>query len=259
MKLLNKVAIITGGNRGIGKAISLALAREGADIVIVHKGTVGAQEAINAIKEMGRECLVVKADVSKGNEIDDMVNKTIEKFGRIDILVNNAGIASLSRVTDLEEKEWDTVMNVNAKGVFLCCKAVAKQMIKQGEGGKIINVSSRAGKVGCLFSGHYCASKAAVIGLARTLALELAPHKINVNTICPGIVDTDMAKDSWKTEARLRGITYQEVRDELLSMIPLGRLAQPEDVAKLVVFLASEDADYMTGQSIYVTGGMGMD
>ena len=254
MKLKDKVAIITGGNKGIGRAISLAFADEGADIVIAD--IIATKEVSNEIRNKGRRELVVKTDVSRAKEVDNMVQKCLEKFGKIDILVNNAGVLSVAPIIELDEKEWDRNMDINAKGVFLCCKTVAKQMIKQGEGGKIINISSLCGKIGCRYLGHYCASKFAVIGLTKTLALELAPYHINVNAVCPGVVETDMLIREYQSIAKLENTTVEELRKNVLPTIPLGRLSQPEDVAKVVVFLASPDSDYMTGQAINVTGGM---
>jgi len=184
-----------------------------------------------------------------------MTEKAIQKFGRIDILVNNAGVSSMAPMIDLEEKDWDLNMDINAKGQFLCSRAVAKHMIKQ-KSGKIINNASLAAKRGARFLAHYSASKFAVLGLTYTMAIELAPYNITVNAVCPGIVETDMIEREWKWEGDLRGMTPDEVRDEVLGEILLGRFGQPEDVAGVVAFLASKDADYLTGQSINVNGGM---
>jgi len=256
MRLKDKIAIVTGGNRGIGRAISLAFAKEGANVVIAARDMVAAKEVLIEIENKGRQGLAVKTDVSKAEEVDKMVQRCLEKFGKIDILVNNAGIVSVAPIIELDEKEWDLNMDINAKGVFLCCQVVARQMIKQGGGGKIVNVSSLCGKIGCRYLGHYTASKFAVIGFNKTLALELAPHKINVNAVCPGVVETDMLIKEYQSVAKLENTTAEELRKDVLPTIPLGRLSQPEDVAKVVVFLASSDSDYMTGQALNVTGGM---
>ncbi|GAI50261.1 unnamed protein product, partial [marine sediment metagenome] len=180
-----------------------------------------------------------------------MVEKVIKEFGQIDILVNNAGISSMAPMVDLKERDWNANMSVNAKGVFLCSKAVAKHMI-QRRSGKIINNASLAAKRGARFLAHYSASKFAVLGLTYTMAIELAPYNITVNAVCPGIVETDMIRREWKWEGDLRRMTPEKVRKEVLSTIPLGRLAKPEDIAGVVAFLASEDADYITGQPINI-------
>nr|MQY69923.1 SDR family NAD(P)-dependent oxidoreductase [Bacillota bacterium] len=190
MRPSHKIAIVTGAGKGIGRAISLRLAREGADVVIADVDQKGAHKVAEEIKQMGRRSLVLKTDVTKVEDVKNMVEKTIEEFGRIDILVNNAGVSSMAPVVDLEEKEWDVNMNVNAKGQFLCSRAVAKQMTKQ-KSGKIINNASLAAKRGALFLGHYSASKFAVLGLTYTMAIELAPYNITVNAVCPGIVETE--------------------------------------------------------------------
>ncbi len=255
MTLADKIAIVTGGSKGIGKAISLRLAKEGANIVIADIDPEGGEKVAKMIRDMGRKCLVVKCNVSNFEDVEQMVEKTVQEFGRIDILVNNAGVSSMAPMVELTERDWDFNMDINAKGQFLCSRAVAKQMIKQ-KSGKIINNASLAAKRGARFLAHYSASKFAVLGLTYTMALELAPYNITVNAVCPGIVETDMIRREWKWEAEIRGITPEEVRDEYLAEIPLGRLCQPEDVAGVVAFLASKDADYLTGQAINVNGGM---
>lgn len=255
MKLTGKIAIVTGASQGIGRAITLRLAREGANLVIGDIDVEAAEKVAREVRDGGTEALVVKVDVTKAEEVNKVIGEIAEKFGRIDILVNNAGISSMALVVDLKEKDWDANMKVNAKGVFLCSRAVARQMIKQ-KSGKIINNASLAAKRGAPFLGHYSASKFAVLGLTYTMALELAPHGITVNAVCPGIVETGMIRREWKWEGDLRGMTADQVREEVLSTIPLGRLAQPEDIAAVVAFLASKDADYMTGQALNINGGM---
>jgi len=255
MMLPDKIVIVTGASKGIGRAIALRLAKEGTNIVIADVDTDEGEKAAQMIRDMGRECLIVKCDVRNSQEVEEMVEKTMRKFGRIDILVNNAGVSSMSPMVELEEKDWDFNMDINAKGQFLCSRAVAKHMIKQ-RSGKIVNNASLAAKRGALFLGHYSASKFAVLGLTYTMAIELAPYNITVNAVCPGIVETDMIRREWKWEGDLRGMTPEKVRKEVLSTIPLGRLAKPEDIAGVVAFLASEDADYITGQAININGGM---
>lgn len=255
MMLPDKIVIVTGASKGIGRAIALRLAKEKANIVIADVDKDEGEKVAQMIREMGRDCLAVKCDVRNSQEVEEMVEKTMQKFGRIDILVNNAGVSSMAPMVELEEKDWDFNMDINAKGQFLCSRAVAKHMIKQ-RSGKIINNASLAAKRGALFLGHYSASKFAVLGLTYTMAIELAPYNITVNAVCPGIVETDMIRREWKWEGDLRGMTPEKVRKEVLSTIPLGRLAKPEDIAGVVAFLASEDADYITGQAININGGM---
>lgn len=256
MRLLNKVAIVTGAGTGIGHAIALTLANEGANVVIGDVKEDLAKRTASEIEAMGRKSLGVKCDVRYSREVENMVQKTVDKFGRIDILVNNAGVSTMAPVVDMTEEEWDYNLDVNAKGVFLCSRAVARQMIKQGEGGKIVSLGSIAGKSGSQYYAHYNASKAAVIAFTGSLARELAPHKINVNAVCPGTVETSMQAREIKWTAKLRGMKEEEVKEGYIAFTPLGRLEQPEDVAKLVVYLASEEADFITGQAINVDGGI---
>lgn len=255
MKLENKVALVTGGGQGIGKAVSLALAQEGARVTIADINEDGGRKVRDEIEQAGGKALFVRTDVSQSDDVDQMVKTTLDAFGGVDILVNCAGVISIAPVVELEEKEWDRNMTVNAKGVFLCCRAVARQMIKQGAG-KIINAGSRLGKVGVPRYAHYCASKAAVIILTQALALELAPYRINVNAVAPGNIDTDMTRWEWEWDHQRKGISLAELEKEGTEAVPLGRLGTPEDVAKVIVFLASPEADYLTGQAINVTGGM---
>jgi len=254
--LLDKIALVTGASKGIGRAIAIAFAKEGANVVVNYfKSEDDANDVVKEINAMGRTAVPVRADVSKIDEVKAMVKRTIDQFGRIDILVNNAGVSTMGLLVDLTEQEWDYNMDVNAKGVFLCCQAVARHMMDRRYG-KIINISSAAGKTGARFLSHYCASKFAVIGLTQSLALELASYGINVNAVCPGYVETDMQSRELVWEAKLRGISSEEVKRGYLGSVPLGRLGKSEDVAKVVVFLASAQSDYMTGQAINVTGGI---
>jgi len=250
------VAIITGGGRGIGRGIALAFAKEGADIVIGDIRFQKAREVAKEIKALGRGALPLKVDVTKNGQVNDMVEKTFDEFGRIDILVNNAGIISKTYVKDMDEKSWDAVISVNLKGTFLCSKAVIPYMIKQ-RSGKIINISSIAGKRGSVGLAHYCASKFGVIGFTQSLALELAEYNINVNAICPGILETYMWTDvltPWR--AKKEGLPEEEAWQKTIDAIPLGRPQMPEDIGRMAVFLASEDARNLTGQAINVCGGL---
>lgn len=251
-----KVAIVTGGGSGIGKAICRALATEGSHVVVADINEKAAQETRNELSALGGQYLPLKVDVRSEREVQQMVDETIRKFNRVDILCANAGVSTMNWVVDLTEEEWDYNMDVNAKGVFLCDKHVARQMIKQGQGGKIVNTASMAGKTGAILLAHYCASKFAVIGFTVSLADELAKYKINVNAVCPGFVETSMQERELQWEAKLKGTTPEEIKQSMVKMTPLGRIEKPEDVAKLVVFLASAESDFMTGQAINITGGI---
>lgn len=259
MELRNKVAIVTGGSGGIGEAIVLALARAGADVVINYNRSVQrAREVVEQVQSMGRRALALRADVCLSSEVSNIVSRVVKEFDKIDILVNNAGVTSLAPVVELEEKDWDRVFDVNVKGVFLCSKAVSKHMINRKEGGKIINISSRVGKIGEKLSAHYSASKFAVIGFTQALALELAPYRINVNAICPGKVETGMQIREWEFKVKSTGVPFDKVRADDISTVPLGRAAKPEEIGNLVVFMCSDLASYMTGQAINITGGREM-
>lgn len=254
MVLEGKIAIITGGARGIGKGIALHFAKEGAKIVITDVLEAVGEEAVREIKKTGQDVFFVKTDVTQSKEVEQMVNFTLKKFSKIDLLVNNAGVGSLGSLVELKEENWNFVMEVNAKGVFLCMKAVAKHMIQQ-KSGKILNIASQAGKTGEKNGGVYCASKAAVIALTQAVALELAPYKINVCAICPGYVDTDMFKRGIGFRARHENVSIQQMREEYISQVPLGRIGTCDDIAKLALFLVSENSSYMTGQAVNITGG----
>jgi NAD(P)-dependent dehydrogenase (short-subunit alcohol dehydrogenase family) len=257
MRFENKVCLVTGGTRGIGKAITIGFAREGANLIIVGQNEQNGINVSREIEQLGRKCIFIKANVSNKSEVEMMLKKSLEFSGRIDIACNNAGVSSMARAVDISEEEWDYNMNVNAKGIFLTNQVEARQMIKQGHG-KIINIASMASKRGVPFLAHYVASKYAVLGFSKTLALELAQYGINVNCVCPGLVKTEMQEREVSWEAELRGISIEDVYKDYVSMTPLGRLEEPEDVAKVVLFLASKDSDFMTGQGINVTGGIEM-
>ena len=254
-----QAAIVTGAGRGIGRAIALRLAREGARVTVSDLDKANAREVSGEITSSGGQSLAVKADVQDRDQVERMVEETVDRFGQLDILVNNAGIGVIAPLMDTDEKAWDALMNVNAKGVLLCSQAAARQMIAQGNGGRIINNASGAGKIAPgkgVHLGAYAASKHAVVGLTKQLGLELSDHAILVNCVCAGIVDTPMWDLIDRELAALQGVPIGSVKEAAVASIPLGRIQQPEDVANLVAFLASTDADYMTGQTYNVCGGI---
>ncbi|MBY8912225.1 3-oxoacyl-[acyl-carrier-protein] reductase [Bacillus sp. YC2] len=245
--LNEKTAVVTGASRGIGRAIALDLAKNGANVVVNYSGNEAkANEVVDEIKSLGRNAIAVKADVSNPEEVQNMMKEAIAAFSSIDILVNNAGITKDNLLMRMKENEWDDVININLKGVFNCTKAVTRQMMKQ-RSGRIINVSSIVGVSGNPGQANYVAAKAGVIGLTKSSAKELASRNITVNAIAPGFISTDMTDKLSK-----------EVQDEMLKQIPLARFGDPGDVSSVVTFLASEGARYMTGQTLHIDGGMVM-
>ncbi len=241
-----KVAIITGSSRGIGKAAALALAEEGAKVVVNYARSGGAaDEVVSEITGNGGEAIALQSDVSKADEVDALIQATMDKFGRIDVLVNNAGITRDTLLLRMKPEDWQAVIDLNLTGVFLCTRAVSKIMLKQ-RSGRIINISSVAGLMGNPGQANYSAAKAGVIGFTKTIAKELAPRGITANAVAPGFIATDMTEDLKNTE-------------EILKYIPLGRYGQPEEVAGLIRFLAADPAAaYITGQVMNVDGGMVM-
>jgi len=259
MRFKDKVVIITGGDKGIGRAIALAFAEEGAKIVNGYYQDVDASnETVEMIKKLGGNVEAVQMDVRIKEDCEKLVETAVKRFGRLDIAINNAGVSTMNWAVDLTGEEWDFNMDVNAKGVFLCCQTQVKQFIQQGEGGKIVNIASLASKRPAPLLAHYVASKFAVLGFSKSLAVEVAKYKINVNCVCPGLVKTAMQEREIGWEAKLRGMTEEDVKKEYVDATPLGRLEEPEDVAKVTLFLASDDAEFMTGQAINVTGGIEM-
>nr|WP_200966092.1 3-oxoacyl-[acyl-carrier-protein] reductase [Insulibacter thermoxylanivorax] len=247
MSLQGRVALVTGASRGIGRAIAISLAEAGADVAVNYAGNVqAAEETAEAVRALGRQALLVKADVGDMEQAESMVKQVLEHFGKLDILVNNAGITRDNLLMRMKEKEFDQVINTNLKGVFNCMKSVTRPMMKQ-RFGRIINISSVVGAAGNAGQINYAAAKAGVIGMTKSAAKELASRGITVNCVAPGFIATEMTDQ-----------LSEETREQLLKSIPLGRLGQPEDVARIVRVLASEDADYMTGQTIHVDGGMYM-
>ncbi|HES59786.1 MAG: 2-dehydro-3-deoxy-D-gluconate 5-dehydrogenase KduD [Calditrichaceae bacterium] len=243
-KLDGRTAIVTGAARGLGQAISVGLAEAGADVAVVD--ILDTSETESIIKKLGRKAVGIHADLSKKECVDDIVKKAKDLVGRIDILFNNAGIIRRAPLTEFSEKDWDDVININQRTLFFLSQAVAKEMIKQGKGGKIINTASMLSFQGGILVPSYTASKSAVMGLTRLMANELAPHKINVNAIAPGYMATD-------NTAALRA--DPERNKTILDRIPAGRWGEPEDLKGIAVFLASSASDYISGYTIAVDGG----
>ena len=244
--LEGKVAIVTGASRGLGRGIALGLARHGADVVVTSRKLAPNQEVAEAIKAMGRRSLAVSVDLQKVEEIPGLVAKTVAEFGKIDILVNNAGTSPINKgALEVEEWAWDKIFNTNLKGLFFCSQAVAKQMMPQKKG-KIINIASAAGQSGSPLLAPYGASKAAVIQLTRTLALEWAAYGINVNAIGPATFEVGVSEPVLKNK---------ELAEAIIAKTPLGRIGKVEDLIGAVILFASEASDYITGQTLFVDGG----
>ena len=278
--LTGKVAVVTGagGRHGIGRAIATRLAREGADVVVTDipesvtairaedraEGWEGLSSVVSEIEAEGRQALGIFSDVSDSAQVDDMIKQVLDRFGKIDILVNNAGSRpgrDRVLVVDLEEDAFDEVMRVNVRGTYLCSRAVARHMVARGSGGKIIIISSGAGKRGIARYAVYCASKFALVGFTQALAQEMAAHKVNVNAICPGLVDTERV-DFIAAALAAEGESAEEHRalmvQERSTRVPMGRIAQGGDIANMAAFLSSAESDYVTGLSISVSGGSEM-
>jgi 3-oxoacyl-[acyl-carrier protein] reductase len=247
MQLAGKVALVTGASRGIGRAIALRLAEAGADVVVNYAGSEqAAADVVAQIEALGRRAMKVQGDVGSSAAAEELVKQTLEAYGRIDILVNNAGITRDNLIMRMKEEEFDQVIHTNLKGVFNCLKAVTRPMMKQ-RSGRIINISSVVGSLGNAGQANYVAAKAGVIGLTKSSAKELASRGITVNAVAPGFITTDMTDK-----------LSDDMKAQLLAQIPLARLGEPDDIAKAVVYLASDDASYMTGQTIHIDGGMYM-
>lgn len=245
MKLERKNAIVTGSGRGIGRAIALAFTREGARVAVTDINLESCNKVANEIRDLGGKAIAVECDVSSRAAVEAMAKRAVAEFGRIDILVNNAGIVGFKPFLELTEAEWDKMINVNLKGQFLCAQVAARDMVRN-RWGRIINISSISSG-GCQIAfpmiAHYTASKAGVLGLTKALALELAPYGINVNAISPGAVNTEIAQ------------TSEEQKKATLARIPKGRIAEPEEIANLAVFLAAPESDYITGADVVIDGG----
>ncbi len=256
MILTGKIALVTGGGQGIGKASALMLAREGANVAVADINGQSSEQTTSEIIALGRQGLSLQADVGDLREIDRMVQQTIDAFGRIDVLVNNAGVTRRSYIMDLTEEDWDRIHRVNAKGVFFCLQRVAREMIPHRQGA-IVNIASIAGKgYEGTSNAAYAASKGAVISLTKTAAQQLAQHNINVNAVCPGVTNTALSQANLEVRAQQEGTTVEEMQRRRAEVIPLKRANDPEDIAAMVAFLASSGARNITGQSFNVDGGI---
>ena len=248
MDLKGKVALITGARRGMGRTHALKLAKAGAKVVVADISLEDCQKVVDEIKKGKGEALAVKCDVTKKGEVDEMVKKTVEKFGKVDILVNNAGICQFKPFLDLTEEEWDRTLDINLKGYFFCAQAAAREMVKQ-KSGIIINIASVAmGQqgIGMPNVAHYCASKGGIAGMTEALAVELAPYNIRVNAISPGMIETPMI-DPVKQDPK--------IMEAMLARVPMRRVGKPEEVSNLVLFLASDQSSYITGSTVVIDGG----
>ncbi|MGD9730224.1 MAG: 3-oxoacyl-[acyl-carrier-protein] reductase [Nitrospiraceae bacterium] len=244
MRLQGRVAVVTGAAQGIGRAIAEALARNGADVAVADLDAGRSQETVAAVQQLGRRALNVKVNVADWNDAKAMVDQVIKEWGKIDILVNNAGITRDGLLLRMKEEDWNLVLQVNLNGTFHCTKAVLQPMTKQRYG-RIVNIASIVGVMGNVGQANYAASKAAVIGFTKTVAREYASRAVTVNAVAPGFIDTAMTQ----------GLS-SDVKEVLQKQIPLGRLGQPGDIAAAVLFLASDEASYITGQVLHVNGGM---
>jgi NAD(P)-dependent dehydrogenase (short-subunit alcohol dehydrogenase family) len=256
MSLTNQVALVTGAGQGIGRAAAMALAGAGAHVVVADIATRKAEETADAIMSLQRRAAAVPADVGDLGDIDRMVRRALELFGQIDILVNNAGVTRRADIMELTEEDWDRIHRVNAKGVFFCLQRVAREMIPR-RSGRIINIASIAGKgYEGTSNAAYAASKGAVISLTKTAAQQLARYNINVNSVCPGVTRTALSDANLHIRAQQEGVTVEEMERRRAAVIPLQRANDPEDIAAMVVFLASPGARNITGQSVNVDGGL---
>jgi NAD(P)-dependent dehydrogenase (short-subunit alcohol dehydrogenase family) len=257
VRLAGKIAIITGAAQGIGRGVATLFATEGADLALWDVQYEQLTDLKHSIQENGGRYVAVRVDVTDSTNVSQALKSSAHELGGVDILVNCAGVHTSVLFREMSESDWDFVNDVNAKGTFLCCRVVVPEMIKRG-GGRIINIASDAGKTGHATEAHYVASKHAVLGLTKVLAIELASQNIRANAICPGYVDTPMLRKIIRELASIEGRSEKEIVDGIKATIPVGKIGTPADVAKLAAFLASDDADYINGQSIGVCGGLEM-
>jgi NAD(P)-dependent dehydrogenase (short-subunit alcohol dehydrogenase family) len=254
--LAGRRALITGGGSGIGKSIVKALAAAGAWVAVTDKN---GDAAAAVAKEIGKDAISMALDVTDATATAQVFDKVIEEFGGLDIVCANAGVSTMNKTIDLTEAEWDFNMNINAKGVFLTNQAAVRRWLASNSQGVIVNTASLAGKIGAPLLAHYSASKFAVVGFTQALAREVGKNGIRVNCVCPGFVRTGMQEREIEWEGKLRGMTPEAVREEYVSLTPLGRIQEPEDVADIVVFLASDLSRFLTGEAINASGGVLMD
>jgi NAD(P)-dependent dehydrogenase (short-subunit alcohol dehydrogenase family) len=258
MRLEGRITIVTGGGSGIGRSICQHIAKEGGKVVACDIDTDAAETTVESIEKEGGEAATMKADVTRKSEVQRMAAVVRKKHGRIDILVNNAGTDKKGAITELAEETWDMLMSLNLKGVFLCTQAVMPAMIEQRYG-RVVNISSMAGKTGEPLTSPYCASKFGVIGFTQSVALEVGRYNVTINAVCPGPVDTELIRKSVEQSAAIKGMSPEDFMQEFfIGPTPLGRIAKPGDVAKAVVFLASDDAEFITGSTLNVSGGREM-
>lgn len=258
MSVRERIAIVTGGGMGIGQEISRELARRGATVVIADIQETPSLNTVEQIRSSGGKASYVHTDVTDRNSTRDLAAQTIAEHGCIDILVNNAGADSKGAIWELEENQWDFLMNLNLKGTFLSTQAVVRHMMDR-RFGRIINMSSMAGKTGELFTSPYCTTKFGVIGFTQSIALELGPYNVTVNAVCPGAVETDLFKKGVTMTAALNNNSYEEeLEEKFISLTPLGRMTTTNDVARAVAFFASDEAEFITGSSLNVSGGREM-
>nr|MDO8134620.1 glucose 1-dehydrogenase [Candidatus Njordarchaeum guaymaensis] len=254
MKLRNKVTIITGGSSGIGRAAAVLFAKEGANVVIADIDISGGEETSMLIKKEKGDVLFIKTDVSNSAEVQNMVRRTIEKYGKIDILINNSGVVRVGSLDDYSEDDFDLLFRTNVKGIFLCCKYVVPYMKKE-RSGVIVNLASIAAHVGQVNHSLYCASKAGALAMTRALALDLAPYNIRVNSISPGATDTPMLRSDVAKQAKQRNMDPEDLKKEFEAQGVMGRWAKPEEIATGILYLATDDSSYMTGADILIDGG----
>ncbi len=254
MKLADRVALVTGGGRGIGREIALAFAREGADVAVAARTMAQVEAVAGEVRALGRRSLAVRLDLTDRSSIREAAREVMEEFGRVDILVNNAGVLSKGGVADLDESTWDTTLAINLTGPFLMTQALLGQMLERGKG-RIININSTSGKIGLPYRSAYAASKHGALGFMKSLANEVAEKGITVNAICPGLVETEMWDSSVKNFAAEMGNTPEETREMFRQRIPVKRYTEAWEFAPLAVYLASDDSLSVTGQAIQLDGG----
>jgi 3-oxoacyl-[acyl-carrier protein] reductase len=250
MRLSDRVALITGAGGSIGTATAFKLSSEGAAVVINDVFIEGPQETVDEIVRVGGRAIAIKADVTAKVQVESMIQQAMAAFGHIDILINNAGVSPKHSLLEISEQDWERVIDIHMKGSFLCCQAVVPQMMKN-RFGKIVNLSSGAAYGSIYSKSHYSAAKAGLMGLTRSLAVELGPHNINVNAVAPGFVESEMTR----TSAKLLGIDFEEFKRTVAERNPLRRVGQPQDIANVICFLVSEEASYIHGEIIHVSGG----